>query len=144
MRLARLYIALILAYSIAAWGCEHAGPLETIDPGGNGGTVTFSDIQTSILDRHCAIPSCHVGAGAPWGLDLSEGEAYGNLVSVASGQMPALLRVKPGDPDSSYVVWKVEGDPRISGLQMPRGRDPLADAEMEAIRNWIADGAEDN
>src|SRR5262245_64445845 len=34
---------------------------------------------------------------------------------------PGLLIVKPGDPDASYLVRKIEGTRGISGLQMPQG-----------------------
>ena len=81
---------------------------------------------------------------APFGLDLSDGVAYGKLVGVMSVQIPALPRVLPGNPDSSYVVWKIEGDLRISGLRMPRGRPALSQSDIDAIRTWITDGAEDN
>ncbi len=145
MRTIRIRIAFLAILALVVWGCEHAGPLEAIDPGGGeDNTVTFSQIQTLILDTNCAVSGCHLGGGAPFGLDLSDGVAYGNLVGVASGELPALQRIHAGDPDSSYVVWKIEGDLRIQGLRMPLGRPALSQNDIDAIRKWITDGAEDN
>src|SRR3989337_2505071 len=81
-------------------------------------TISFAcDIQP-IFDRSC---SCHLGGGAPKGLDLSAGNSYGNLVNVPSVELPSLDRVEPTDPDSSYLVWKIEGDSGITGERMPFG-----------------------
>lgn len=54
--------------------------------------------------------------------------------------MPALLRVAPGDPDSSYLVQKIEGSAAV-GARMPIGRPPLDAEAITLIRQWIAAGA---
>lgn len=142
MKPTQFFLTLTLVYALIAWGCEHAGPVEGIDPGGNGGEVTFSQIQTQIFDVKCI--TCHVAPSAPNNLVLTAGDAYGNLVGVPSEWEPDVLRVKAGDPDSSYVVWKVEGDPRIQGQQMPASGALLTADERAALRNWIDNGAKDN
>ena len=78
------------------------------------------------------------------GLDLSAGQARANTVNVQSVEVANLLRIAPGDPDNSYLVWKIEGRPEIAGAQMPRGRAPLPQEQIDVIRQWIADGAQDN
>jgi len=78
-------------------------------------------------------------------MDLSDGLAWSNIVDVASAEDPNLNRVQPGDPDNSYLVLKLEGSPRILGGQMPQDGPPfLSQAEIDAIRQWILDGAQDN
>ena len=52
-----------------------------------------------------------------------------------------LLRVKPCDPDNSYLVWKVEGLKGIEGSQMPLFLPPLSAEQTAAIRAWIEAGA---
>jgi hypothetical protein len=52
-----------------------------------------------------------------------------------------LLRVKPGDPDNSYMVHKIEGLAGIVGGRMPLGQTPLPQTTIDAIRQWIANGA---
>lgn len=103
---------------------------------------TLSSIQANVFDLHCI--QCHLGPAAPRGLQLSAGDSYAELVGVASREAPALLLVDPGDPDASYLVRKVEGGPDIVGGQMPLFGDPLDAGTLAAIRQWIADGAENN
>lgn len=62
---------------------------------------------------------------------------------------PSLLRpdlqlVRPGEPDRSYLVMKVEGALGIAGARMPLGRDPLLPADIQLIREWISAGALEN
>ncbi|RMG61909.1 MAG: hypothetical protein D6715_12790, partial [Calditrichaeota bacterium] len=104
----------------------------------------FSTIQESVFNLNCALSGCHLGSSAPFGLDLSAGKAYNNLVNVPSGELPQLLRVAPGKPDSSYLVWKIEGRAGIQGQRMPRGRDPLPPEAIALIRRWIDAGAPNN
>ncbi len=83
---------------------------------------------------------CHSGPAAPHGLDLSNGQAHGNLVNVPSAEVPSLMRVKPGDPNNSYLVQKVEGTAAVGG-RMPLGFDPLSSEQIALIREWISEGA---
>lgn len=139
----RPFISLALVFTITALaaGCEHADPLDPsrIDP-------TLSSIQANIFDLNCALSGCHIGdsPNLPGVMNLSAGQARANIVNVRSVENPALFRVAPGDPDSSYLVWKIEGRPEIVGAQMPRGRPPLPPEQIAAIRQWITDGAQDN
>ncbi len=94
----------------------------------------FSEVQI-IFNNNCV--ACHGFSG---GLSLSAPGSFDNLVNVASGQIPSLDRVEPGDPDNSYLVWKVEGRSGIVGSRMPLG-GVLTDADIETIRAWIAAGA---
>lgn len=118
-------------------GCERGEPVG-VDEDPN-----LDLIQENVFSASCAVSGCHVGSDAPEGLDLSAGEAYGNLVNVSSEQVPDLLRVDPENPDDSYLVIKLEGGERIAEgtARMPRGRDPLSDDQIQMIRDWIAAGA---
>ena len=100
---------------------------------------TLAGIQDNIFTPICT--QCHTGAVGPLGLVLDEGVAWLNLVGVSSVERPEMLRVKPGDPESSYIVWKVEGRTQIQGGQMPLGLTPLSAEQIAAIRGWIASGA---
>ncbi len=137
----RTLISLLLIFSITALaaGCEHADPLDPnrIDP-------TLSSIQANIFNLNCTFSGCHGGATPQLGQDLTAGQARASIVNVRSVENAALNRVTPGDPDNSYLVWKIEGRPEIAGERMPRGRDPLPPEAITAIRQWIADGAQDN
>jgi hypothetical protein len=104
--------------------------------------ATFLSIQARIFSPNCT--QCHAGASAPLGFSLEASVSYGNLVNVQSVEVPELMRVRPGQPDSSYLVWKIEGTSGIAGGRMPSGLSPLSAEEIQAIRDWIADGALQN
>lgn len=104
---------------------------------------TLSLLQADIFSPSCAVSGCHTGASPPQGLNLSAGQTFANVVDVPANEVPSLDRVEPGDPDASYLVRKVEGTASVGG-QMPLGGAPLSNAQMQAIRDWITAGAEDN
>jgi len=108
---------------------------------GEGGEIepTLASIQENVFTAICT--ACHTGSAAPLGLALDAGLSYSRLVGVGSVQVPALKRVAPGKPDSSYIVWKIEGRSGIIGGRMPLGLSPLTSEQIQAIRDWIAAGA---
>jgi methionine-rich copper-binding protein CopC len=132
---------------VCAAGCAGNGkgldqngqPIST--GGATGGPVTadFQSIQANVFTPICS--KCHIGASAPEGLQLDAGHSYNLLVGVPSNEQPSLLRVKSGDPDLSYMVRKIQGAPGIVGGQMPLGEAPLPQATIDAIRQWITNGA---
>lgn len=136
-----LRLAGALASAAALVGCGGDGVVKDgglVPPSGG---VSFASLQAAVFTPHCALPGCHAGPGAPLGLDLSEGQAYGHLVGVASVELPSFLRVAPGHSADSYVVMKLSGDPRIAGERMPFGGPYLDLATIDEIRKWIDAGA---
>jgi hypothetical protein len=107
--------------------------------------VSFAaDIQP-IFTAHCATTGCHNNATiANKQLDLSAGQAWGNLVGMPSAECPSTLRVEAGSPDTSYMMWKLVGSgPCFTGSRMPKmGSIPPAD--VSAISDWIFTGAANN
>jgi len=109
--------------------------------------VSLADDVQPVFTSSCATAGCHVGAGAPDGLDLSAGVAYGNMADVASIQLPSMDLIEPGDPDNSYLVRKIEGtQTQAGGLggRMPAGTSPLSQEIIDMIRVWVEEGATDN
>jgi hypothetical protein len=138
------WAALLLMGSVAGCAGNGEGLDENGQPisgGGSSGTVTadFKSIQDNVFTPICS--KCHIGASAPEGLQLDAAHSYNLLVGVPSNEQPDLLRVKPGDPDDSYMVRKIEGLAGIDGGQMPLGETPLPQATIDAIRQWITNGA---
>ena len=109
-----------------------------------GSNATFTRVQEEIFNPSCALSGCHSAGFGAQGLVLAEGQAYNNIVTVPSTEQPARDLVEPGDPDNSYLYLKVIGDSSIDGLQMPRLRTPLSQALQDLLRDWIADGAQNN
>lgn len=113
-----------------------------LPPGGGGGeaalTPDLASIQSHVFTPICT--ACHAGGSAPQGLHLDEANAYTMLVGVPSNESPSVLRVKPGDPDNSYIIQKLEGHAAV-GARMPFGGPYLDDATIAVIRQWITNGA---
>lgn len=139
-------VALVLA--IALGGCgggsgegldANGRPLEE-GGGSDGGALmpTFASIQAKVFTPVCT--GCHAGANAPAGLRLDAASSFGQLVGVASAEMPALQRVNPGNPNASYLIHKLEGSAAV-GARMPLGGPYLDEATISVIRQWIAAGA---
>src|SRR5579863_10467961 len=147
MQIDRLKVWAALLLAGAAAGCAGNGQGldqngQPISAGGSSGgpvTADFQSIQDNVFTPICS--KCHIGGGAPEGLQLDAAHSYNLLVGVPSVEQPNLLRVKAGDPDNSYMVQKIEGAPGISGLQMPYMEKPLPQATIDAIRQWVANGA---
>jgi hypothetical protein len=86
------------------------------------------------------------------GMNLSDGQAYSNIVNVPAVETASssgLMRVLPDFPDQSYLVHKVQGTHTQAGVdgsggRMPLGLDALTQAQVDAIRQWISDGAANN
>jgi hypothetical protein len=115
-------------------------------PGGSGSlpplSADFDSIQANIFTPICSV--CHVGGAAPEGLRLDASDSFNLLVGVPSTEVPALLRVKPGDPDNSYIIQKLEGHAAV-GAQMPFGcpstQPCLTASTIAFIAQWITNGA---
>lgn len=110
------------------------------------GTCFARDIQP-ILSSNCASSGCHAGTAPQQGQNLSAGLAYANIVCVASNERPGMMRVRPFEPDSSYLVHKIQGtQATVGGFggQMPLGGTPLTVLQISLIRAWITQGAKNN
>lgn len=149
---AALLIPLLAACSGSGAGLDQNGePLGSSSGGSSSGgsssssgsaSADFQTIQDQVFTPICA--QCHAGAGAPEGMQLSAGVSYGMIVNVPSQEQPSLLRIKPGDPDNSYLVQKIEGRAAV-GAQMPDGcpiTQPCLDqSTIDLIRQWVSEGA---
>ncbi len=106
------------------------------------GDVSFAKSVQPLFAKKCANASCH-GAAKSAGMQLTSGMAYANIVNVASSEDPKLMRVKPGAPDESWLVMKLEGK-QTFGARMPLSGGYLSDAQIQMIRQWIQAGAQNN
>jgi hypothetical protein len=141
-----IFSALLLLAGLAA---PLAVAAEECDNGSFDGT--FELIQQAIFERRgCAEATCH-GAAAAGGLDLRPDVAYDNLISapaqtVPPGRIPGLKRVVPGQKDQSLLFLNLAAATLPAQWTaplraMPLGLDPLTVNELEALREWIEQGA---
>jgi hypothetical protein len=113
----------------------------------------FDQINTYVLQPLCANFSvCHSTAGQKDadGLNLAV-DPYKALVGAPAQQKMAKaegkLRVKPCDPDNSFLILKLtlpvtQRDSNVGyGASMPKDNLHLPPEQLQAIKDWIARGA---
>ncbi len=98
----------------------------------------LSSIQKNVFNAYCV--GCHSGVSAQGNLDLSAGKAYANLVNVPSSAS-GLKRVVPGNSAQSYLMKRLTA--ADGETVMPPG-GKLAQPIIDAIQQWIDDGAKEN
>jgi len=146
--LRRLAAGLLVVSSLAAASCDEpfsdiTGPSPNLQPSFS--SISTEIFQTTDLAGRTSWIRCHTNVGhAPAGNLNLAGDPYAALVNVTSTQRAGAVLVIPGDPDSSYLVRKLEGRD-INGLRMPRNGPPyLTDGQITVIRRWIEVGAPRN
>jgi hypothetical protein len=112
-----------------------------------------------LFRANCAANGCHGGEEPAMGLDLSTPEAtLRSTVGVVARSWPSsagvmdrgsvgwdgMLRVSPGEPALSFLLYKLLGDGPMRGARMPRGAAPLSRDAVLAVSAWIAAGARDD
>jgi hypothetical protein len=105
--------------------------------------VSLEKDVVPILNSFCVM--CHLPGGAQGGLSLYP-DAWSEMVGVPSKQSP-LLQVEPGSPDKSYLYIKlIDSGESVggSGQLMPIQQPPLDPKQIETIRLWIEQGAQNN
>jgi hypothetical protein len=124
---------------VLAGGCTHKVPPPAAP------AVTSSETPDSVqavFTARCAKPGCHVTGTAAFDEFLAAGQSYAATVNVPSGEVPALVRIRPFKPDSSYLVKKIRGDADIKFARMPFDGPPyLTPAESSVVVNWVKAGA---
>ena len=102
--------------------------------------VSFSAQVQPIFTANCVSAGCHPGGGAPFPLNSS---SYINLINIqATSSCTSDKRVLPGNAPSSVLYRKIAGS--TCGDRMPLSRTPLAQTEIDLIRDWINQGARNN
>ena len=137
----------IFAFLLALPGTGSAAEFSNRDWNGSAIAVrggpfepTLPDIQANVFTPSCALSFCH-GASMQMNLDLREGASYTSLVNNPSLESPEHMRVLPFEPNSSYIICKLENCPWIIGNQMPLIGGPLDQSVIDVIRQWITLGA---
>jgi len=127
--------------ALAAAGCGTKKKLP-FEPGGGPPPpdATFTRVQGEVFSVSCALSGCHSGSSPTGGMNLSAGVAYGNIVLVPSTERADLDRIQPGEPDLSYLVKKIRGDPDIVGSPMPL-IGTITSAQRQLVIDWVRRGA---
>lgn len=102
----------------------------------------FGHVKKIFRDS-CLGTACHSATSGAGELVLEGTRPYADLVGRPSlASKSSLLRVKPGDPDMSFLIRKLEGNLATGeGDPMPHRGGVLPASRVRFIRHWIEDGA---
>lgn len=103
--------------------------------------VPYAEVQ-DIFDASCNSMQCHDATQPQGALNLTAASSYTELVDQPSGDCPTTRLVKPGSPNESYLMHKLEGSgPCFVGTRMPKAKPALPADRLQAVRDWISTGA---
>ena len=105
----------------------------------NDGSRFSTDVQPIIQTAGCLAAGCHGGSSVSGGMNL--GSATYAQVLAASGTHGKI--VMAGDASSSNMYLKVTDTPPF-GARMPFGGPYLSTTQINLIRDWIDQGAQNN
>lgn len=107
---------------------------------------TLTNVQAEIFTPSCAFSTCHGSSGGGASdLDLSDGNAHGELVGVAAVDAVGETLVVAGDAAASYLVKKcTPGATGLTGEPMPDGSEGLDEERLALLTAWIDAGADDD
>jgi hypothetical protein len=159
----RFVVVLVVIGSGHTLGCSaNSGSQPT-------GPVSFKQTVLPLFEQ-----SCGIGEGACHGEGLAPGTGRPFLGNHAGGTDPAMVLmgivnqpssedpqldiVKASDPDNSYLIHKLDGDQvqfsaecakatqayPMCGSQMPYTGMALDQSTIDSVRQWIAQGAQNN
>ncbi|HVO74171.1 MAG TPA: c-type cytochrome domain-containing protein [Ignavibacteriaceae bacterium] len=128
-----LYLVIFLllaAYS----GCKDTITNEDLDkkiiPDKN---VSYKEYIGPVFNYKCANAGCHDDAAKAGGLSLT---SWVN----ATADPSVIAR---GEPDNSKLVWAIEGLSAVS-IMPPVGYPPLTANQINGVKTWIKEGAQNN
>ena len=102
--------------------------------------------DTVLIPNGCAAGGCHgPGAGAQLFQFTNGAEFKQATVNRPSLQVQGFNRITPGDPNASYLVYKIWNQHQDAGFdgigeRMPQGGLPMSDADTCRVVEWIRAG----
>jgi mono/diheme cytochrome c family protein/roadblock/LC7 domain-containing protein len=108
-------------------------PADEAKPAGAGPVSYYKQIRP-IFQAHCQ--GCHQPAKARGDYVMTE---FQKLLAGGQSGQPAIT---PKHPDKSQLLALIT--PKDGKAEMPQGKKPLAETEIDLIKQWIAQGAVDD
>ena len=96
----------------------------------------------TLFKKFCSVAGCHQGQYPKKKLNLEPDKFYNATVDMPSLQVDSLKLVDTKNPEQSYLLKKVNGESGIVESRMPVDAPPLKEEEIEIIKNWIFNLAE--
>lgn len=96
--------------------------------------VSYHKQIKPIFQAHCQ--GCHQQAKQMGGFEMT---VFANLVKGGESEVKAIVA---GKPDASHLIDLIT--PTNGMAEMPKGKEPLSETDIELIKTWIAQGAKDD
>jgi mono/diheme cytochrome c family protein len=143
------YIPLVIAVllALALTGCQDMGDVVQAPPPPDNSNppppppppppnpISYAAHIQLIFDAECI--QCHVGSSPPGQLNLT---TWADLMDNVGPHAPVVIS---GDPDNSYLAFKIS-QAAGSGRMPADGPPYLTDGQIDTIRQWIEEGAQNN
>ena len=121
---------MIIIIGLVANSCYYDAPEYVPGDGdGDGDETPVVSYQTDIVPLWAQCTGCHKSGGDEPNL---EDNSYTNLLNGY---------VEPGDADASILYQSLQGS---NGIQLMPPGSPWPDSNINLVRDWINQGAEDN
>ncbi len=118
-----------LLYSLLSLTILWAGSLSASEP-----TVSFSRDVRPILAKHCF--ACHGPDAAQREADLRL-----DLEAFAKADRDGSVAVRPGDPQASLLVMRIQESSPELVMPPPHFQKPLTGKQKDVLRRWVEEGA---
>lgn len=135
------FVVLLGIPLLVAVACTDEGGTNTLPPGSDGGTEckpNIASIQSTIFTRRCTTIGCHAAKDPASALDLESPGVDGRLANVEAADCPGEVIVRPGNPDTSFLIRKLEDEKPACGTRMPRSDQLLKASDIACIKSWIS------
>ncbi|MFO1095572.1 MAG: DUF1553 domain-containing protein [Planctomycetaceae bacterium] len=120
---------------LASLGLTAAGAFAADEPAAPAAAeVSYYKQVRPLLQAQCQ--GCHQPA--------KSGGAYvmTDFTKLLAGGETGVAAIVPGNPDGSALVRMIT--PVDGKAEMPKGKDPLSEADIKLVRDWVAQGAKDD
>ena len=136
MRASKWFIlAGLLVLVMSVMGCQDENPVDGDSPSNIVfpiSNVSYGQQVQPLFNQTCTLAGCHDDGTHQSMLSLT---SYDNLMY---GGAQVVVRNKP---DVSMLVLRIQGS---VGTRMPLNRNPLNQNQINGIRAWIGEGAQNN
>jgi hypothetical protein len=98
----------------------------------------FPAAVEALVKSHCLSAGCHTGRYPAAGMSLDPDMARLAAFDRPAQSNPSFKIIDPASPEKSYLLMKLRGAEGIEGRRMPLRREPLSEADIKTVADWLA------